>query len=189
MGFNVTAFHFILQNGFEVKWIITPLLWPTTASHISCCSLDAVGAFSLMEIFTLVPSTVSHYINFSLEFLVDTLWKLDDAQVHWPEGSEFDELSNLTTVQHPLLQGAFGTIDDLNLPIQTLNDDIENSTYNGWLHAHFVSSVFAFSAWCVYSILFLHFADTTIGLIIGCHLNAPGSWHDLCVARLIYENL
>jgi hypothetical protein len=38
-------------------------------------------------------------------------------------------------------------MDGLNLPVQTLSDDdIENATYNGWLHTHFVSSVYVFGA-------------------------------------------
>ena len=37
-------------------------------------------------------------------------------------------------------------MDGLNLPVQTSHDqEIENATFNGWLHDHFVSSVFAFA--------------------------------------------
>jgi hypothetical protein len=46
---------------------------------------------------------------------------------------------------HPLLNGAFVSIDGLNLPVQNSDDeDIENATFNGWLHNHFVSSVLVF---------------------------------------------
>ena len=35
-------------------------------------------------------------------------------------------------------------LDGLNLPVQeSADDEIENATYNGWLHSHFVSSVLA----------------------------------------------
>jgi hypothetical protein len=48
---------------------------------------------------------------------------------------------------HLQLQGAFGSIDKLKLPVQTSEDiDIKNATYNGWLSEHFISSVIAFSA-------------------------------------------
>ncbi|KAG1748001.1 uncharacterized protein EDB91DRAFT_1005713, partial [Suillus paluster] len=66
--------------------------------------------------------------------------------LHWLN-STMRELNYLITARHPLLNGAFGTLDGLNLPVQTLSDqEIENATYNGWLHDHFVSSVIAFAA-------------------------------------------
>ena len=111
---------------------------------------------SLMEIFALTPSTVSRYINFSLEILLEILRRLKDAQVRWPKGDEFMELNALALVRHPLLHGAFGTLDGLNLPVQeSADDEIENATYNGWLHSHFVSSVLAFSASGSFLFLFL----------------------------------
>jgi hypothetical protein len=62
-------------------------------------------------------------------------------------GDEFEENSNLIIAWHPLLEGAFGLLDGLNLPVQSSSDEeIENATYNGWLHEHFISSVFVFSA-------------------------------------------
>jgi hypothetical protein len=165
MGFDVATFQFILESGFEMRWNcfrVPRADAPSVATpRVSRRSLDAAGALglalhflnstmqdvSLMEIFALTPSTVSRYVNFSLQILVSSLRKVKDEQVHWPQGEEFDELSDLAVVRHPLLQGAFGTLDGLNLPVQTSsNDEVENSTYNGWLHAHFVSSVLAFSA-------------------------------------------
>jgi hypothetical protein len=178
MGFDVATFQFILESGFEMRWNCSrvpradaPSLGPP---RVSRRSLDAAGALglalhflnstmqdvSLMEIFALTPSTVSRYVNFSLQILVSTLRKVKDAQVRWPQGEEFDELSDLAIARHPLLQGAFGTLDGLNLPVQTSSDEeVENATYNGWLHAHFVSSVLAFSASGeseAFSVLFLY---------------------------------
>lgn len=45
------------------------------------------------------------------------------------------------------MTGAFGSIDGVNLPVQTsgLDPELENATYNGWLHAHRVSSVLVFA--------------------------------------------
>jgi hypothetical protein len=43
--------------------------------------------------------------------------------------------------------GAFGTTDGLNLAVQVLKgQEIENATFNQWLHNHFVSCVLAFAA-------------------------------------------
>jgi hypothetical protein len=72
---------------------------------------------------------------------------MDDAQVQWPKGEQFTQLNELVLTRHPLLCGAFGTINSLNLPVEVSGDDeLENATYNGWLHAHFVSSVLAYLA-------------------------------------------
>ncbi|KAG2069821.1 hypothetical protein BDR04DRAFT_1128693 [Suillus decipiens] len=54
------------------------------------------------------------------------------------------------------------------------DQEIENAMYSGWFHSHFFSSVIAFSA------------DDSI---IQCHINAPGSWHDSCMAQPIYDTL
>jgi hypothetical protein len=52
----------------------------------------------------------------------------------------------LIIARHPRLTGAFASIDGLNLACQTSDDpEIENATYNGWLSAHFISSVLVFS--------------------------------------------
>jgi hypothetical protein len=94
---------------------------------------------------------------------------------------------------HPWLQGAFGSINRLKLPVQTFkNVDIENATYNWWLSKHFVSSVIAFSAEGAFS----HSSSTICtqlsfykGVMIAARTNAPGSWHDSCPASHIYTQL
>ena len=210
MGFDIEAFDFILDNGFEAAWnssfIPRDDRPQTSAPRIHRRSLDAAGALglvlhflhstmqevSLMEIFTLIPATTSRYINFSLEILLLTLRKVKDAEIRWPKGDEFEELSQIAQTRHPLLTGAFGTIDGVNLPVQvSAEQEIENATYNGWLHAHFVSCVLAFStsgasltrlATSMANVLFA-------GNIIACRLNAPGSWHDSRIAQQIYAKL
>ncbi|PPQ64806.1 hypothetical protein CVT26_002638 [Gymnopilus dilepis] len=194
MGFDVETFHYILDSGFRARWNSTPIPrqdqpFPTGAPRLRRRSLDAEGALglilhylsstmteiSLMEIFALIPSTVSRYINFALTILLSVLRRMPESEVRWPIGCEFQEYNDLVVERHPLLTGAFGTMDGLNLPVQeSSNEEIENATYNGWLHAHMVSSVIAFGS---------------TGEIIACHLNAPGSWHDARIARPIYERL
>lgn len=47
---------------------------------------------------------------------------------------------------HPLLDGAIRSIDGLNVALATLDDpELENATYNGWLHGHFAGCVLVFS--------------------------------------------
>ncbi|KAF4613306.1 hypothetical protein D9613_011207 [Agrocybe pediades] len=116
------------------------------------------------KIFALIPSTVSRYIKFSLSILLKVLWTIPEGRIVWPEGDEFQANNDLVLDRHPLLTGAFGTMDGLNVMVQeSAIEEIENVTFNGWLHEHFVSSVFAFGA--------------------------SGSWHDARVAHPIYEKL
>ncbi|KAI6140193.1 hypothetical protein BKA82DRAFT_4332059 [Pisolithus tinctorius] len=156
MGFDVETFGYILTSGFAAAWYHTPIPqndtnttgnpWP------SCRSLDAAGALglvlhylnstmheiSLQQIFAIIPATVSWYITFGFLILLSTLKNMPEGQIHWPKHDEFDELSQLVAQHHPRLTGALGSIDGLNLPVQTLDDlDIENATFNGWLSEHF----------------------------------------------------
>jgi hypothetical protein len=102
---------------------------------------------SLQQIFALIPSTVSRYITTALPLLVDTLKSMDLARIRWPQGDEFKELSEIVTERHPLLSGVFGSIDGLNIQCQVSADtEIENATYNGWLHGHYISSVIVFNS-------------------------------------------
>lgn len=92
----------------------------------------------------------------------------------------------------PLLEGAFGFIDGLNLLVHTSSDPlIENATYNGWLHAHFVSSVLFFSLKGILTISrsLNTITDYALGIIIKCRLNTPGSWHNAKIAQGIFEKL
>ncbi|KAF5328474.1 hypothetical protein D9758_018603 [Tetrapyrgos nigripes] len=193
MGLNVAVFQRILDSGFERYWnenTITRQDVPAASEpRVYRRSLDAAGALglllhylnstmrdvSLMQIFALIPTTVSRYLNFGRSILLMTLRRMVEACIHFPEGDEFVELESLIVARHPLLTGAFGSIDGLKLPVQTSSDEeIENATYNGWLHEHYISNVLCFSP---------------EGVIIACRLNAPGSWHDSRVAHSIYNKL
>ena len=91
MGIDVDAFHLILASGFEEQWNSEPVSRNDVAStgnpRPERRSLDAAGALglvlhylnstmreiSLQQIFALIPSTVSRYIDFSLRILLNTL--------------------------------------------------------------------------------------------------------------------
>ncbi|KAJ8509483.1 hypothetical protein ONZ45_g8351 [Pleurotus djamor] len=192
MGVDVATFTYIL-GFFASIWDSTPIprndVNAFAAPRLNRRSLDAAGALGLVlhfltssvvdttlcQIFALVPSSVSRYIKFGLVIMLKSLRRISEARIQWPKGNEFRENSDLIVQRHPLLEGGFGSLDGLNLMVQTSsNMEIENATFNGWLHEHFVSSVLAFSA---------------TGVIIACRLNAPGSWHDSRVASPIYEKL
>lgn len=165
MGFDVDTFELILSEGFAQKFYETPIprddVDTTGATRPGRRSLDAAGILglilhylnstmreiSLQQIFALIPTSVSRYINFALTILLATLRGMPDSHILFPQDDEdFEELNTLIVARHPRLLGAFGSIDGLNLPVQTSDDeDIENATFNGWLSEHFVSSVLAFS--------------------------------------------
>ncbi|KAF8797407.1 hypothetical protein BYT27DRAFT_7228995 [Phlegmacium glaucopus] len=194
MGFNVETFELIIQSGFRERWYTQPIPCTDSSSHgeprPGARSLDESGALGLIlhylnstmleitlqQIFALIPATTSCYITFGLQILLETLREMPDAAIRWPyEDQEFQDDSKLIVACHPQLEGAFASIDGLNLPTQTSDDpDIKNATYNGWLSEHYISSVIVFSP---------------RGVIIAANFNAPGSWHDSHVAQPIYEKL
>ena len=165
MGVDTSAFNAILKAGFGRLWNTRPIPRPDklTAIHPRAGkrSLDAAGGLGLVlhwlsstmryvnlqQIFALVPSTISRYLKFALSNLLEVLRQMPHAAITWPRGDEFLELSGYVSMRHPLLHGVFGSIDGLNLPCQVSSDtEIENATYNGWLHSHFISSVIVFSS-------------------------------------------
>lgn len=102
MGINTDTFHKILMNGFGAAWNTTPIPQEDTSfdgqPRLSRRSLDAAGVLglvlhylgssmleiSLQQIFALVPSTVSCYLNFAKQLLLDTLQQLPEASISFP---------------------------------------------------------------------------------------------------------
>ena len=165
MGFDIACFNRIIAEGFGRAWSEMPIPCNDTKEEASARpnsrSLDAEGALglvlhylnstmrevSLQQIFALVPTVLSRYLFFAMNILLQTLRTLPDARICWfNKLSQFQAHNNLVRERHPLLTGAFASIDGLNLPVQTSSDDdIENATYNGWLSEHFISSVLVFA--------------------------------------------
>ena len=165
MGVDTSTFHALLAAGFSRLWYTRPITRPdhqtAVQPRVGRRSLDAAGGLglilhwlsstmrqiSLQQIFALIPSTVSRYLHFALSILLEVLRQMPPATITWPQGDEFLELSGYVSTRHPLLHGVFGSIDGLNLPCQVSSDvEMENATYNGWLHSHFVSSVIVFNS-------------------------------------------
>ena len=168
MGLDVRTFHLLLESGFRESWETQPIVRADANSRgrprLQARSLDAAGSLGLIlhylasaipdiglqQIFALIPTTVSRYINFGLHILLSTLCLIPEAAIRWPDGQEFQELNELIAQRHPLLgeegRGAFCSMDGLKLAVQVSDDpDIENATYNGWLHGHFETSIFVLS--------------------------------------------
>ena len=209
MGIDVVTFEYLLAQGFAEAWDLTPIprnnVSSTGVPCIDCHSLDVAGTLSLIlhylastmceislqQIFGLNPSTVTWYLLFSHQILLQVLHKIPSACIEWPHGETFNRFTCHIVKQHEQLFGAFGFIDGLKLPVkEPFNPDMENSMYNGWLHDHYISNILVFApdGACFY--LFTHFNNVSFaGTIITCHLNAPRSWHDSRVAQTIYEKL
>ncbi|KAJ7333261.1 hypothetical protein DFH08DRAFT_708112, partial [Mycena albidolilacea] len=82
---------------------------------------------------------------FGLSILLKVLCKIPDPGVRWPGHiEEFQALNNLIVECHPCLEVAFASLDRLNLPAQTANEEMENTMYNECLCEHFISCVLAF---------------------------------------------
>jgi hypothetical protein len=120
MGLDTVTFQLLLNTGFEFIWDSTAIPWtdinPISKPHLGACSLDAAGGlglylhyiqFSMREvglqlIFALIPSTVSHYLAFACQILLETLCQYPAARVAWPNGGQFNEMTNLIQVIHVL---------------------------------------------------------------------------------------
>ena len=167
MGFDVKTFCSLLEGPghFVEQWDSTPIPREDVFAHgqprIVCRSLDAAGALrlilhylgsamleiSLQQIFALTLSTLSQYLDFAQHILFVTLKHIPAANVAFPQTiQDFEFYSSLIAARHPLLEGAFRSIDGLSLKCQESNDpELENATYNGWKSDHCISNILVFS--------------------------------------------
>ncbi|CCO34818.1 hypothetical protein BN14_08926 [Rhizoctonia solani AG-1 IB] len=130
---------------------------------------------SLQQMFALVPSVLSCYVEFALGILATVLKLIREARIAWPSPADMKQYSDLIHARHPTIKGAFGFIDGLSLPVSTSSDpEVEQATYNGWLHDHRITNVIVFAP---------------DGCILSARVNAPGSWHDSRTAGHIYTQL
>ena len=175
--------HMQLQSLPWCRWCSLP---PSPSAHFN----DAPNQ-SLNDIHSGPINNTIHY--YCPPFLIETLRSVHLAWVCWPQGDEFQELSQLVSNRYPLLSRVFGSIDGLNLQCQVLVDlEIENATYNSWLHGHYISSVIVFSSQGMFSGLFCQRYTLTAyipGEIICTRSNCPGSWHDSQITTRIYKKL
>ncbi|KAF8160047.1 hypothetical protein B0H34DRAFT_858699 [Crassisporium funariophilum] len=177
MGLDVATFWKILEGpgGFGERWETMPIpqhdVSPAGApqGHRQWCRRP--GDHSALS--GISHAQMSRYLEFAEEILHQTLLSLDEASISMPRSvPHFQHLSDLICTRHPLLEGAFGSIDGLSLPSQELDDpEIKNVKYNGWKTGHCINSVLAFPP---------------EGVIISAALNAPGSWHDTDVPTARY---
>ncbi|KAF9058001.1 hypothetical protein BJ165DRAFT_1398167 [Panaeolus papilionaceus] len=165
MGFDVTTFHKILNDGFEECWVN----WTIPRDDVSRVgqprthrrSLDAAGALGLVLhylsssmrevnlqlIFALTPSTLSRYLETAQEILYHVVSHMQEARIAMPSTlQEYQTLNEYIIARHPVLTGAFASIDGLSLAVQEAEDrELENATYNAWKSHHCINNVIVFS--------------------------------------------
>ncbi|KAG8717938.1 hypothetical protein FRC08_006317 [Ceratobasidium sp. 394] len=182
MSIDVRTFKYILRAGFENAWNTQTIrrdnVDPHGATRMGRRSLDAPGTLGLMlhflcstsrftaleQIFALVPSVLSRYIRTGLPILLESLKRIPEGVIKWPTPEQMAEYSAMINARHPRIDGAFGFLDGLSLPVAASGDPaVENAHYNGWLHTHKVSNIIVFAP--------------------------DGSWHDANVAQDVYGQL
>jgi hypothetical protein len=146
MDFNVSIFQGIFATGFGHCWnkTLIPCEDTNTVSKPCsyCQSFSAKDALGLvlhylnstmckisLQIFTIVPSSLSQYIIFGLDILLQTLYEMSNAKISGPSTlQQCVCLNSLIQNQHPCLTATFSSIDCLNLLVHTSEDiDILNA--------------------------------------------------------------
>jgi hypothetical protein len=141
MGFDVETFDYLLhEGGFKVTWENTPISWEDVSymgqPRLGARSLNAQGALglalyfmssamheiALQQIFALVPSSTSRYINHALDILLDIVETIPEGKIEWWTDEEFFEDNALITARHSLLDGAVGSVDGLSLTSAVSSD-------------------------------------------------------------------
>lgn len=163
-GLDVASFEYILQNGFERLWSKHTLRRHDVSRYgrprLRRRSLLADGVLALtlrwltstasytdlQQIFALVHSVVSRYISSGIKILARVLSELPEGRVAWPSPEKMGEYSDSIQQRHPGIEGAFGFIDGLHIPVEVSSDpQEEQATYNGWLHSHQIGNMFVFA--------------------------------------------
>ncbi|KAG9078722.1 hypothetical protein FS749_009219 [Ceratobasidium sp. UAMH 11750] len=196
MSIDVATFDYILRAGFEAAWNTRPIRRndtnPRGRPRMGRRSLDAPGALGLLlhylrstangtsleMIFAIIPTTLSRYIQAGLPILFQVLQRIPEAVIKWPTPDQMELYSAYINARHPKIDGAFGFIDGLHVPVGASGDLLaENAMWSRWLHSHSISNIIVFAP------------DVHTGTIINARINAPGSWHDAKTSRPVYDKL
>ena len=121
-------------------------------------------ARGLSFVFGLTSTTLYRWLNFGRRLLLSALIKHPSAKVCLPTQDEFNEYAAAINEKYRYLQNVWGACDGLKTHIERPGNDVtQNRFYNGWIHGHYINSVFVFAP---------------DGRIRACITNCPGAWHD-----------
>jgi DDE superfamily endonuclease len=117
------------------------------------------------------------WLRFGRRMLLKCLISHPLARLHMPSAENIEKLKAIVNARHSTLKDVYCTCDGLKLRFQRQSGlDEQSMFYNGWVHGHYVTNLFVFSA---------------DGRIIATVLNAPGSLHDSTLASWggVYDKL
>jgi hypothetical protein len=99
----------------------------------------------LQLIFGLTYSNLSVYLRFGSRLIVETFRHNPIARVSIPSAEEIETFKVAFAEGHPLLIDCWATMGGLKLYLQTAgNVNIQERYYNGWMHDHYITSIFCF---------------------------------------------
>ena len=131
------------------------------------------SVYTLCPIFVIVPSSLSVWLDYSLEVLLRVVKKTSrtEFEIRWPDEGEMLASSLLlqnNRTNGPWLKGIFAGTDGGRMPCPDCTDvDTENAYFKGFTQGVEVTNFFV---WNFY------------GELIHTAVNFPGSWHDTKLA-------
>jgi len=136
------------------------------------------GSLTVLKlIFGMMCSNLCMYLRFGHPMIVEALKSDSLAKIAIPLNEDIASYKDAVGAIYPLLSDVWSTMDGLKLYLQQSgNSEIQAHFYNGWMHDHYVTSVFVFCP------------DGTISIAF---FNVPGSMHDSQVAHWgrVYDKL
>jgi hypothetical protein len=132
---------------------------------------------ALQLIFGMTCSNLCMYLRFGRRMIVKVLKRDSLAKIAIPQNKDIASYTESDGAIYPLLSDVWSTIDWLKLSLQQSgNTKIQARYYSGWMHGHYVTSVFVFCPDGTFPIAFF---------------NVPGSVHDSQVAHWgrVYDKL
>jgi hypothetical protein len=104
-----------------------------------------VSLFSLQPDFGLLHSCLVLWLRFGMRIVINILQDHPLARVRKPSQEEVTAYQQATVAKYHSLPEVWGTLDGLNLNIQSTKDvKVQRIFYNGWMHGHYVSSISVF---------------------------------------------
>jgi hypothetical protein len=135
------------------------------------------NVFSLQLDFGLSHSCLCLWLHFGMQIVVNVLHEYPFARVQNPSREEVAAFQQTTAAKYPSLADVLGTLDGINIKIQSAKDDkVQSIFYNGWTHGHYMSNIFVFGM------------DGTIRI---CGLSTPSTMHNSLLADYshVYQKL
>ena len=123
----------------------------------------------LCIIFGVTLGRLSIWNRFARRIIIFGLINHPLARVAMPSEDELLSYVSAISAKYPILTDVWGAMDGLKIHLHASTDGaVQNRFYNGWLHSHFICSLFLFSP---------------DGRVRATYFNAPGTMHDSTMAE------